>query len=79
MTREEYRLEQAEFYNDKGVKDPKRHFLRGMEHADSTMIYKACEWLNERLNDYNIPWIENEYCWSKEIFLQHFRKAMEEE
>lgn len=40
-------------------------------------IDKAYEWLNKRLNDYNIPWIENEYCWSKEIFLQQFRKAME--
>lgn len=48
MTREEYRLEQAKFYNDKGVKDSKIHFLRGMEHADSTMIYKACEWLKEQ-------------------------------
>lgn len=49
MTREEYRLEQAKFYNDKGVKDSKRHFLRGMEHADSTMIDKACEWLEKAL------------------------------
>lgn len=45
MTREEYRLEQAKFYNDKGVKDPKIHFLRGMERADSTpyIRYKDIE------------------------------------
>lgn len=47
MTREEERLEQAKFYNDKGVKDPHRHFLRGAEWADSTMIDRACEWFEE--------------------------------
>ena len=49
MTREEERLEQAKFYIDKGVKDPHIHFLRGAEWADSTMIDKACEWLEENL------------------------------
>ena len=51
MTREEERLEQAKFYIDKGVKDPHVHFLRGSEWADSTMIDKACEWLEETFKD----------------------------
>lgn len=51
MTREEERLEQAKFYIDKGVKDSHIHFLRGAEWADSTMIDKACEWLEETFKD----------------------------
>ena len=45
MTREEERLEQAKFYNDKGVKDPHVHFLRGAEWADSNpyIRYKDIE------------------------------------
>jgi len=45
MTREEERLEQAKFYNDKGVKDPHIHFLRGAEWADSNpyIRYKDIE------------------------------------
>lgn len=72
MTREDERLEQAKFYNDKGVKDPHVHFLRGSEWADSTMIEKACEWLKEQsccgyIEDINV----NE-------FIKQFKQAMQE-
>ena len=52
MTREEERLEQAKFYNDKGVKDPHIHFLRGAEWADSTMLDNASELLTIYLTCY---------------------------
>ena len=74
MTREEYRLEQAKFYKDKGVKDPKIHFLRGMEHADSTMIDKACEWLEENY----IPPAFGDMTKVKD-FVEQFKQAMKEE
>lgn len=70
MTREEERLEQAKFYNDKGVKDSHRHFLRGAEWADSTMIDKACEWLEE-----NYPSLDGHRDW----LIEQFRKAMKGE
>lgn len=72
MTREEYRLEQAKYYKDKGVKDPKIHFLRGMEHADSTMIDKACEWLEKNVCiGYNFSGDKNIL-----TIIDDFRKAM---
>lgn len=74
MTREEERLEQAKFYIDKGVKDSHRHFLRGAEWADSTMIDKACEWLEENY----IPPAFGDMSESKE-FIAKFRKAMKGE
>ena len=70
MTREEERIEQAKFYNDKGVKDPKTHFLRGMEYADSTMIDKACEWLERAL-----PLRPDD----RDEFIDQFKKAMKGE
>ena len=73
MTREEYRLEQAKFYNDKGVNNSNIHFLRGMECADSTMIDKACEWLEENY----IPPAFGDISEVKK-FIDKFRKAMNE-
>lgn len=42
-------------------------------------VDKACRWLDKRLNNYNIPWVEDEYCWSKEMFLKQFKQAMKGE
>ena len=42
-------------------------------------IEKACEWLDKRLDNYSISWIEDEYCWSKEMFLKQFKQAMKGE
>ena len=33
-------------------------------------IDKACKWLDKRLDNYTISWPEDEYCWSKEMFLK---------
>lgn len=75
MTREEERLEQAKFYIDKGVKDPHIHFLRGAEWADSTMIDKACEWLEKNVCiAYNFSGDENTL-----TIIDDFRKAMKGE
>ena len=72
MTREEERLEQAKFYIDKGVKDSHRHFLRGAEWADSTMIDKACKWLELNVcNAYNFRGDDISIG-----FVEQFRKAM---
>lgn len=76
MSREDERLEQAKFYNDKGVKDPHIHFLRGSEWADSSMIDKACEWLEENMIDVGIRFIRGDEI--KDI-VDLFRKAMEGE
>lgn len=80
MTREEERLEQAKFYNDKGVKDSKKHFLRGMEHADFTMINKACDWLEEnfRVSSFDNTKIITHFSSMSDV-LDSFRKAMNEE
>ena len=70
MIREEERLEQAKFYNDKGVKDPHIHFLRAAEWADSTMIDKACEWLERAL-----PLRPDD----RDEFIEQFKEAMKGE
>lgn len=72
MTREEERLEQAKFYNDKGVKDSHKHFLRGAEWADSTIIDKACEWLENDFEELTRLHLDN-------TIIDKFRKAMEGE
>ena len=43
------------------------------------LIDKAYRWLDKRLDNYNISWIEDEYCWSKEMFLKQFKQAMKGE
>lgn len=72
MTREEERLEQSKFYNDKSVKDPHVHFLRGSEWADSTMIDKACEWLKNDFEELTRLHLDD-------IVIDKFRKAMKGE
>jgi hypothetical protein len=69
MNREEERLEQAKFYNDKGIKDPHIHFLRGTEWADHTMIEKACEWLENDFEELTRLHLDN-------TVIDKFRKAM---
>ena len=76
MTREEERLEQAKFYNSKGVKDPHVHFLRGTEWADSTMIYKACKWLKDYAHMYVS---ETTGDLNESDLINAFRKAMKGE
>jgi hypothetical protein len=79
MTREEERLESAKFYNDKGMKDPHVHFLRGSEWADSTMIDKACEWLSENfiVSPFDSTKIITHFSSIFDV-LDSFRKAMKE-
>lgn len=54
-------------------------FEEGYEQGYEDVINKACEWLDKRLNNYNISWIEDEYCWSKEMFLKQFKQSMKGE
>lgn len=47
-------------------------YENGYEEAVNKMI----ELLDKRLDNYDIHWVEDEYCWTKEMFLEQLRKEM---
>jgi hypothetical protein len=76
MTRKEER-ELAAYNNDReSSKENQQYFIEGAEWADSTMIEKACDWLDKNLTDYegntmgNIP-----FGYINDI-VRDFKKAM---
>lgn len=48
------------------------------ENGYKEAVNKMIELLNKRLDNYNIHWVEDEYCWTKEMFLEQLRKTMME-
>ena len=51
---------------------------RSHENGYKEAVNKMIELLDKRLDNYNIRWVEDEYCWTKEMFLEQLRKAMME-
>lgn len=67
MTREDERLEQAKNYNSKGNNNVHVAFQRAAEWADSTMIEKACDYLERAL-----PLRPDD----RDEFIEQFKEAM---
>ena len=51
---------------------------RSHENGYKEAVNKMIELLDKRLDNYNIRWVEDEYCWTKEMFLEQLRKTMME-
>lgn len=84
MTREEEIRKQAFKYGEPEylLQTPNilgtQGFIQGAKWADKTMIDKACEWLEQHSEDYNMydAW-SGDYVSFKSLIID-FRKAMEE-
>ena len=50
-------------------------FENGMKEADKTMLYRACEWLDD--TDFDMEYWNQENGFCKEEFITAFRQAME--
>lgn len=48
------------------------------ENGYKEAVNKMIELLDKRLDNYDIHWVEDEYCWTKEMFLEQLRKSMME-
>lgn len=85
MTREQRIIEQADKYSEIFYKVNDNYgdcfrggFIDGAKWADKTIIYKACEWLNKNITNYQSDMMGYiEYSQISDI-IRDFRKAMEE-
>lgn len=80
MTREEHIYEASKAYSEYEYNqtDYGNGFINGAKWADETMIEKACKWLEQHQEDYDMydAWKEH-YTDFKSLIID-FRKAMEE-
>ena len=80
MTREEYICEASKAYSEYEYDQTnyENGFINGAKWADETMIEKACKWLEQHQEDYDMydAWKEH-YTDFKSLIID-FRKAMEE-
>lgn len=51
---------------------------RSHENGYKEAVNKMIELLDKRLDNYLIHWDDDEYCWTKEMFLEQLRKTMME-
>lgn len=80
MTREEQIYEASKEYSEYEYDQTnyENGFINGAKWADETMIEKACKWLEQHQEDYNMydAW-RGDYVNFKSLIID-FRKAMEE-
>ena len=80
MTREEYICEASKAYSEYEYDQTnyENGFINGAKWADETMIEKACKWLEQHQEDYNMydAW-RGDYVNFQSLIID-FRKAMEE-
>lgn len=73
-----YLLDKQEYHNENYTEDDIRQaFEEGAKWADKTMIEKACKWLEQHQEDYDMydAWL-GDYV-SFKAFIKDFRKAIE--
>ena len=79
MTREEYICEASKAYSEYEYDQTNYEnvFINGAKWADETMIEKACKWLEQHQEDYNMydAW-RGDYVNFQSLIID-FRKAME--
>lgn len=80
MTREEEIIQASKAYSEYEYNqtDYENGFINGAKWADETMIEKACKWLEQHQEDYNMydAW-RGDYVNFQSLIID-FRKAMEE-
>ena len=80
MTREEHIYEASKAYSEYEYDQTnyENGFINGAKWADETMIEKACKWLEQHQEDYNMydAW-RGDYVNFQSLIID-FRKAMEE-